>query len=465
MFASAAALAAYRAHADAAIDACAGRDLRLALERVQSSRAEPPIEWTYHGDDNLVLKQKHAALFDAYLPSRALEHAPSPEGPWRVGFVVTPGHEGVFARCMSGILNTIDTARFEVAVVCSRARAGVIAGSLRRAKVRWVQLPLRFDQAAERLRAARFDVLYYWEVGTDSTNHFLPFLRLAPVQCTGWGWPETSGAPELDYHLTSEALAPPGCETQFSETLVRLPELPPSFYRPPIPEQPHAPGHFGLPDGAHLYVCAQNLRKLHPDFDALLGGILRGDPKGVAVLVEDTHPRAGELLRARWQETLADVRERIVLLPRLAPEDYFHLIAGAHVVLDPLHFGGANTVYDALAAGAPVVTLPGRFPRGRYAAALSRAAGVDDGIAATSEDYVARAVELGTDAGRRSAVSARIRDGAAALFERRAAVEQLERFFEDAVERARSQGALDRRGNGWLASRASPRRAASRGAW
>jgi uncharacterized protein (TIGR03032 family) len=435
VFASAAALAAYRAHAEAAIDDCAGRDLRLAPERVQSSRAEPPVEWTYHGEDNLALKRKHAALFDAYLPSRALEHAPAAAGPWRIGFVVTPGHEGVFARCMSGILNAIDTARFEVSVVCSRVRAGVIASGLRRSGIRWLQLPLRFDHAAERIRAARFDVLYYWEVGTDSTNHFLPFLRLAPVQCTGWGWPETSGAPELDYHLTSEALAPPGCEAQFSETLVRLPELPPSFYRPPIPAQPHAPGHFGLPGGAHLYVCAQNLRKLHPDFDALLGGVLRGDPKGVAVLVEDTHPRAGELLRERWQDFLPDVRERIVLLPRLAPDDYFHLIAGAHVVLDPLHFGGANTVYDTLAAGVPVVTLPGRFPRGRYAAALSRAAGVEDGIAATAEDYVARAVALGTDAARRASVSARIRDGVAALFERRTAVEQLERFFEGALGR------------------------------
>jgi predicted O-linked N-acetylglucosamine transferase (SPINDLY family) len=276
-------------------------------------------------------------------------------------------------------------------------------------------------------------------VGTDSTNHFLPFLRLAPVQCTGWGWPDTSGAPELDYHLTSEALAPPGCEAHYSEKLVRLRELPPSFYRPPIPEQRKAPSHFGLSNDSHLYVCAQNLRKLHPDLDALLGGILRSDPKGVAVLVEDTHPAAGQLLRGRWEETLGGVRDRVVLLPRLGPEDYFHLIAGAHVVLDPLHFGGANTVYDALAAGVPVVTLPGRFPRGRYAAALCRAAGVEDGIVATAEEYVDRAVELGTDAGPRAKVVARIRDGAPPLFERRAAVAQLERFLEEAIGRAEGE--------------------------
>jgi uncharacterized protein (TIGR03032 family) len=435
VFASAAGLAAYRQHAEAAIDAWAGRDLRLALERVQSSRAEPPVEWAYHGDDNRALKQKHAALFEAYLPSRALEWAPAAGGPWRVGFVVTPGHEGVFARCMSGILNGIDTARFQVAVVCSRARAGAIASAVRRSDIRWLQLPLRFDHAAERLRAARFDVLYYWEVGTDSSNHFLPFLRLAPVQCTGWGWPDTSGAPELDYHLTSEALAEPGCEAHFSEKLVRLPELPPSFYRPPIPLLPHPPAHFGLPDDAHLYVCAQNLRKIHPDFDALLGGILRNDRKGVAVLVEDTHPAAGALLRARWNETLPEVRERVVLLPRLSPEDYFHLLAGASVALDPLHFGGANTVYDALAAGVPVVTLPGPLPRGRYAAALCRAAGAPEGIVATPAEYSERAVELATDPGR-ARRSERIRDGARPLFERRAAVEQLEGFFAEAIGRA-----------------------------
>ena len=40
-------------------------------------------------------------------------------------------------------------------------------------------------------------LIYFWEVGTDTTNYFLPFCRLAPVQCTGWGWPETSAAPAV----------------------------------------------------------------------------------------------------------------------------------------------------------------------------------------------------------------------------------------------------------------------------
>ena len=50
-----------------------------------------------------------------------------------------------------------------------------------------------FDHIVETIRGAEFDVLYHWEVGSDVTNYFLPFFKLAPVQCTGAGLPATSG--------------------------------------------------------------------------------------------------------------------------------------------------------------------------------------------------------------------------------------------------------------------------------
>jgi hypothetical protein len=36
------------------------------------------------------------------------------------------------------------------------------------------------------VRETACDLIYYWKVGTDALNYFLPFGRLAPVQCTGW---------------------------------------------------------------------------------------------------------------------------------------------------------------------------------------------------------------------------------------------------------------------------------------
>jgi uncharacterized protein (TIGR03032 family) len=439
IFASTEEIDAYRAHAEAAIDAHAGQELAIPAASVQSSRAEPPFDWGYHGRDDLTLKRKYAALFAAGFRSPSLGRMPAAEGPWRVGFVITPGHEGVFSRCMSGIINRLDRRRFDVTIVCARTAAATIGSVFGQQSVRHLSLPQRFDLAVTALRAAALDLIYYWEVGTDSTNYFLPFHRLAPVQCTGWGWPDTSGAPELDYHLTSAALAPPGCEARFSETLVRMPGLPPFFPRPPTPAAPHPPSRFGLGADANLYVCAQTLRKIHPDFDAILASILRGDPRGAIVFVEDDHRAHGDLLRERWRARLPDVAARLVFVPRLSPDDYFQLVAAAHVALDPLYFGSANTAYDTLAAGVPIVTLPWSLPRGRYAAALCERIGVEECIASTIDDYVERAVALGTDAGRRASLSSRIRARAAELFDDPAAVTQLESFFVDALTAARKR--------------------------
>ncbi len=41
--------------------------------------------------------------------------------------------------------------------------------------IKYLPLPYRFDQILALLREVIFDVLYYWEVGTDSNNYFLPF--------------------------------------------------------------------------------------------------------------------------------------------------------------------------------------------------------------------------------------------------------------------------------------------------
>ena len=253
------------------------------------------------------------------------------------------------------------------------------------------------------------------------------------MQCTGWGWPETSAAPALDVHLSSAALAPPGTERFFSERLVRLPHLPAYCMRPPVEAKPEPVERFGLPAGANLYLCAQNLRKVHPDFDAVLGAILRSDPRGVVAFVHDKLPTFGELLRRRWERTLGHVLDRLVILPRQVPNDYIRLVASAHVMLDTPHFSGANTAYDALAVGAPAVTLPGEVPRSRYTAELYRSAGIEDCVATSVDEYVNIAVGLGTDATRRNDLRERILSTAPAVFENRAAVGQLEAFFAETL--------------------------------
>src|SRR5207244_780770 len=153
----------------------------------------------------------------------------------------------------------------------------------------------------------------------------------------------------------------------YTETLVKLKTLPIYYYQPESPPPDLPPGlrkaDFG--EGAHIYACPQSLFKLHPDFDEILGGILRGDPQGVLHLSWGMAPRWEQLLPQRFAATMPDVVERIRFVPKLNPPEFLSLMAQADVLLDPLHFGGGNTSYEGLALGVPIVTMPSRFLRGR----------------------------------------------------------------------------------------------------
>src|SRR5208282_698753 len=138
-------------------------------------------------------------------------------------------------------------------------------------------------------------------------------------QCVTWGHPVTTGLGSLDYFVSSELFENAEADAQYRETLVRLKGMPYFSYRPP-PPVPRDRAYFTLPEDAHLYGCPQSLFKLHPDFDCILGDILRRDPAGILVLNQSAfaHYRHWEeILRQRFATSLADVSRQIRFLPRL----------------------------------------------------------------------------------------------------------------------------------------------------
>jgi len=426
----------YRTQLMATLERYRGCPLPVDLRQLQQLEGAPPASLIYHGRDDRSLKVQWAALFKDSFPTQPRQVG---QGKPHIGFVVTHGHEGVFIKCMRGLINQLPEARFKLTLVCSRqAGEQILRPAITHPAVGYLPLASRFDQALAQVNAAQFDLLHYWEVGTDATNYFLPFCRPAPVQCATWGWPVTTGIPQMDYFISSALLETADSDAHYSETLIRLNRLPTYYYRPPIPATPPPRSRFGLPERQNLYFCPQNLRKIHPDFDALVAAILRRDPLGLVLFIEDQQPAITEQLRRRLQTTLAEVLTRVRFLPRMTEADYLGLTALAAVILDTPHYGGgANTTYDALAAGTPVVTLPTRFHRGRYAYAAYRQMGLSDGVADSAEAYIDKALHIGTDPAYRATLSAQLSAACGVLFEDREAVTELADFFEAAVAAAR----------------------------
>jgi predicted O-linked N-acetylglucosamine transferase (SPINDLY family) len=409
-------------------------DLRLKPPEVSDCGCPPPYNLQFHGRDDRPLKEAYANLFGRRIAGREPKR---PSGRPRLGYLVTDGHEGVFIRYMWRVLEHLDRELCEQVILCSAGGEKRIRREISDEHIRTLILPSRFDRMLDVFEHEPFDVLYFWEVGSDVTNYFLPFFRPAAVQCTSAGVLETSGISQMNFYISSEWVEPDDADSHYAERLIRARTFLSCHARLEPPEQLRTREDFGFRKDEHLYVCAQKIRKFHPDFDPLLADILRSDPAGKVVIPEDQHGHFARKLRARFQRTIPDVVDRVTFLPYLPLPDYLGLLSASDVLLDPLNYGGGLSAYDAFSLDLPVVTLPGRFARGRYTTGMYRRMGVGDLIAESPYDYVAKAVAVACDRDYRQSLRERIRDASPLLFDDTAVVREYERIFELLIAEAR----------------------------
>ena len=345
---------------------------------------------------------------------------------------------------MGGILRHLDTRRFEPVVLAPAASIDPLKKQLANDCLRYVAFRDTFNDAVRTIREAACNLVYYWEVGSDVLNYFLPFARLAPVQCSSHGSLTTTGLPDIDYFFSSELMEQPspaaplpnseGSNAHYSERLWKSRTLLMCQERL-SPFSPAWPGYFGLPDGRRLYGCLQNPLKLHPDFDALLAGILAADPLATIVLLGDRNGHVAKALQAQFARTVSAAVDRIVFVPRQRFADYCRLLQACDVLLDPPHYGAGSSCYDIFSFNLPMVTLPTELMPGRVALAFYRKMAFEELVASSAEDYVRKAVRVATDRDYRRHVTEQIAARSDVLFNDLEAVREHERFFEETLAR------------------------------
>jgi protein O-GlcNAc transferase len=398
----------------------------------------------YHAADDLPLQRALARFYEAACPSLgyAAPHCARPPRPsagrrLRIGFVSNHFHAHTISRLNRGLIERLDRTRFDPVLITTPHAGDPMRRLMERAAGRVLEVPSAdLARARELIAAQELDILYYTDIGMDPLTYFLAFARLAPVQTLTWGHPDTTGIPGIDWFLSCDAMEPEGAERHYTEPLVRLPGPTIWYPRPELPRPARRRSDFGLPEGAHLYVCPQSLFKIHPDFDPVLVELLRRDPLGVLVLIQGRDPHVATLLLDRLRRTGPDVMGRVRMLSNMPTADFINLMAVCDVMLDPLHYSGGNTSLEAFAVGTPIVTWPGEFMRGRHTYGFYRLMGVEDCVARDHAHYLELALQLGTEPDFRTAVVRRILDACGVLFESDASVRAIEDFLVGAVDRA-----------------------------
>ncbi|MEN9566628.1 MAG: hypothetical protein RLZZ69_1824, partial [Cyanobacteriota bacterium] len=297
------------------------------------------------------------------------------------------------------------------------------------------------SQWAERIISDDLQILIFPEFGMNSMTVKLGCLRLAPVQITSWGHPNTSGLPTIDYYLSSDLMEPENAQENYAEKLIRLPNL--GIYYQPISIQLEIKNKqdLGIQDDEIMFWCCQSLFKYLPQHDDVFPRIAQELSNAKFVFIELESKSANSLFCQRLADAFGQLslnyQDYCLFLPRLHTEAFAGVGAIADIFLDNIGWSGCNTTLESIAHHLPIVTLPSDLMRGRHTLAILKMIGVEATIAHTKDEYIKIAVHLGRDPDYRQHIAQQIALNQHKLYGDLTPVRALEDFLLQIIDKPR----------------------------
>jgi predicted O-linked N-acetylglucosamine transferase (SPINDLY family) len=315
----------------------------------------------------------------------------------RVAYISSDFKSHATAYLMIEMLEAHDRSRFEVIALSY----GVDDGSTMRGRVaasveKFVDLAgLSVVDVVQRVVELELDILIDLKGYTEGNHSEWLQYRFAPVQINWLGYPGTLGAPWVDYLIADAVVAPLEHQWMYRERLLHLPQS----YQPNSRERScglrPSRADEGLPEQA-LVLCSFNQTyKITPEIFSVWMEVLHQVPQTVLWLWA-SNPWAEIELR-RVAEAKGVDAQRLIFAEGRAQADHLARLPLADIALDTFPCNGHTTTSDALWAGVPVVTLRGLAFAERVAASILSAAGLEELISRTREDYLAIIVKLCND--------------------------------------------------------------------
>jgi predicted O-linked N-acetylglucosamine transferase (SPINDLY family) len=246
--------------------------------------------------------------------------------------------------------------------------------------------------------------------GHTSGEHLLAFARKpAPLQVSWLGYVNTTGMKAMDYILLDPIVCPPGEEDLYSERPLRMERCYLTYRGPDYAAEVSPP-----PSRERGYVTFGSFNTLSKIGFRVLGAwaqILSAVP-GARLLLrnkEFDEPEAREIYLAELERLGVDPA-RVHLEGRARHEELLAYYANLDIALDPFPYNGGTTTCEALWMGVPVVTLAGDRFVGRVGQTILTAAGLEELVAHSADEYIGKAVELAAAGERLAALRAGMRE-------------------------------------------------------
>ena len=338
-------------------------------------------------------------------PTNSLE----PQRRLRIGYVSGDFYHHVVGRLVRKVLEQHDKSSFEIFCYYNHRKQDSLTAHLRESVDHWRNIIDNSDEdLAQQIRLDSIDILIDLSGHTKGNRLSTFALKPAPVQATWLGYFDTTGLTTMDYIIADRYTILQQEECFYTEKVVRLPNAlycytPPEY--PIIPSSPPA-----LAEGKITFGCFNNPAKLNEAVIACWSRLLLLLPEAQLLLKYPMYANVD--VRQRYQNLFSQngiAPERILFAGSSSHDQYLSAYQEVDIGLDPYPFNGCGTTLDALWMGVPIINLSGNRYSGHMGESILTNCGLNEYVADTEDDYIAKAIALATDLPRLTELRSRLR--------------------------------------------------------
>ncbi len=301
---------------------------------------------------------------------------------------------------LESILAHLNSSRIELVAYPTQPQEDALSARIKPHFSAWNSIAgLDDEAAAQKIHSDGIHILV--DLAGHTTHHRLPVFawKPAPVQVSWLGYFASTGVPGVDYLLADPISVPESHREQFTETVWYLPDTRLCF-TPPEPSTALTPPP-SVRKGFITFGCFQNVSKINDEVVDLWARILQSLPEARLRLQSkqmDCSAAREKLLRRLAQAGIA--QRRVAIEGPMSRESYLAAHAEVDIILDTFPYPGGTTTCEALWMGVPTLTLAGDTMLSRQGASMLACAGLEEWIARSEDEYVARALFLAADVSR-----------------------------------------------------------------
>lgn len=316
-----------------------------------------------------------------------------------MGFLSADLRQHSVAYFLEPILAHLDAEQVEVCLYHDHVQVDAMSERLRARAARWRHVAGQSDSTVAAIITNDAPDILIDLAGHTGLNRLPLFARrLAPVQATYLGYPDTTGVKTMDFRLVDAVTDPEGEAEQYhTERLLRF--APTAWSFAPPAAAPEVASVQCTTGGEVTFGCFNNFAKVT---DAMLTvwARLLAAVSGSRLLLKG-FGLGNQVLQSQVMLRLVAAgisRERVQLLERMQTQgEHLAAYSRVDVALDTFPYNGTTTTCEALWMGVPVVTLAGDRHMSRVGASLLQAVGRQEWIASDTDSYVRIAAELAVD--------------------------------------------------------------------